>query len=281
MKNRIYQLFQKCFPNLPVCRDVFFRLFDYETCKIITKDHSGQLIGFSAVQDNSILLLCIDPKFQGLGFGTQLVKESEDLIRLSGYSSAILGGTDSKLFLGAPTAEAQWREQRNHFFETCGYSADDGCLEMIMPLSAYRPEQLTIPLDPPGITFGYWDNKDKSGLLAAVGEVEADWVKYFRQDVPIYAAMEQNRCVGFTILSFNDDTLYSNGRDKVGMVGCVGVIPDRRSHGIGLAMVAHATHELKKRGSDLSYIHHTYLDKWYGRLGYQSFLFYWFGHKAL
>lgn len=67
----------------------------------------------------------------------------------------------------------------------------------------------------------------------------------------------------------------------MGSVGCVGTIPKKRKLGIGLAMVAKATEELKNHGCDVSWIHFTYLDWWYGRLGYETYLRFWFGYKSL
>lgn len=281
MKNRIYQIFKECFPELPVDEKYFYSLFQYDECSILCKYVLNELAGFAAIRGNRIILLCVAPEYRHQGLGRQLVEESENLISKNGYPTVILGGTDSKLFLGAPTGETEWYNKKNHFFEKCGYSADHGCLEMIMSLQDFNLDQQNIPISLPGITYEYWGKEDKAELLDAVKEVDEDWVQYFQQNGSFYVAMDQGKCVGFTILSFNDDTLYSNGTNIVGNVGCVGVIPSRRKNGVGLAMVAHATNELKKHGCDISYIHYTYLDQWYGKLGYKPFLWYWFGYKHL
>ncbi|MBH1941509.1 GNAT family N-acetyltransferase [Mobilitalea sibirica] len=281
MKSQIFNLFKECFFSIPITEDIFYSLFDYKNCNIITKHEDNILIGFSAVRDNNILLLCVAPKYQHRGYGRHLLLESEELIKRKGYNTIVLGDTSSKFFLGAPTTEKEWQEKHNYFFEKFGYTANNGCLEMVMQLKNYNLEHLNIELYPKNISFEYWTKKDKTELLKAVKEVEEDWVTYFEYDLPIYVAMEHGTCVGFTILSFDDTTLCSNGYNKVGMFGCVGVIPSKRSCGIGLAMVAHGTNELRKNGCDESYIHYTYLDKWYSKLGYQPILWYWFGKKRL
>ena len=281
MKSRIYHIFKECFLDIPITEDIFFSLLEYEKCEIIVKKEQDEIIGYSAVRENCIVLLCVAPKFQRMGFGKQLVKESEILIKKNGYDLVILGGTNSQLFLGAISEEAEWNQKHNYFFEKCGYTADNGCVEMVMSLNNYCIDNVNVLLNPPNITFEYWNKEDKTELLSAVKEVEEDWVQYFEYASHFYVAMEQGKCVGFTILSFDDLTLCSDGHNKVGKVGCVGVIPSKRKGGIGIAMVAHATNELKKHGCDESYIHYTHLDKWYGKLGYQSILWFWFGKKRI
>ncbi|MHB8129557.1 MAG: GNAT family N-acetyltransferase [Mobilitalea sp.] len=279
MKRRIFNIFKECFNDIPITEDIFYSLFEYEQCELITKYNQNEMIGFSAVRGNCIVLLCVAPEFQRKGFGTQLVTESEQLIKKNAYDSVIIGGTHSKLFLGAITEEKEWNQRHNYFFEKCGYTADNGCLEMVMSIKNYCLDNVNTLLNLPNITFKYWNKEDKSDLLFAVTEVDEDWVKYYEYDIPIYVAMEQGKCVGFTILSYNDITLCSNGHNNVGKVGCVGVIPSKRNCGIGIALVAYATNELKKNGCDESYIHYTYLDKWYGKLGYKPIFWYWFGKK--
>ena len=67
---------------------------------------------------------------------------------------------------------------------------------------------------------------------------------------------------------------------KHGSIGCVGTVPEYREKGIGLAMVAHATQILKEAGCDKSFIHYTALEKWYGRLGYETCMAFVLGEKA-
>ncbi len=54
--------------------------------------------------------------------------------------------------------------------------------------------------------------------------------------------------------------------------GCVGTLPQYRKQGIGLEMVRRATLLLKAEGFDLSWIHYTHLERWYGKLGYKTVL---------
>jgi GNAT superfamily N-acetyltransferase len=56
---------------------------------------------------------------------------------------------------------------------------------------------------------------------------------------------------------------------RVGGVGTLGVRPDVRGQGIGLALAARVTGALKAHGLATSYIGWTWLVDWYGKLGYR------------
>lgn len=79
----------------------------------------------------------------------------------------------------------------------------------------------------------------------------------------------------------NADTVISRDSSNVVSIGCVGTVPEMRKKGIGLAMVAEAAHIAKNDGCTDAFIHYTYLDKWYGRLGFKTFLRYRFSEKKL
>lgn len=111
--------------------------------------------------------------------------------------------------------------------------------------------------------------------------VDTDWVQYFTAESPVLIAKLDGETAGFCIIDENADTVISSGRNNVGSIGCVGVVPQMRKKGIGLAMVAEAMRRLKQDGCTDVFIHYTYLDWWYGRLGFKTFLRYSFSEKIL
>ncbi len=280
MNTEVYELFLTCFPQFPMPEDTFLKLLDADNCKIIPYYENETLVGCAAVKDNCIRLLCVHPDYRGRDIGGKLLRDCEKIISANGYNQAVLGG-DSELFIGAVTPEEQWNDMRSRFFEREGYSAGNGCIEMKMSLSDFDYDTLDIPACPEDVTFGYIGNEDKDSLYKAVNEVSPEWLEYFTFESPIFAAKRNGEIVGFCIVDENADTIISNGSNNVGMIGCVGVIPEMRRHGIGLAMVANATRDIQSKGCDDAFIHYTYLDWWYGRLGYKTFLRYWFGKKDL
>ncbi|MDE5742090.1 MAG: GNAT family N-acetyltransferase [Oscillospiraceae bacterium] len=281
MYTEIYKLFLECFPQFPMTENVFRRLLDVDNCQIITHRDSDKLTGFTEVDGNCIRLICVAPEFRGRGIGHVLMQKSEEAIVQNGFKTAFLGGQDSEFFIGAVTPEEQWKNMQNKFFENEGYTAHNGCLEMRMNMSDFDFEELDIPPCPNNITFGYISEDRKTELVEAVKKVSEEWVQYFTFDSPIFVAETDGKIASFCIVDTNADTIISTDKNSVGVVGCVGTVPEYRRNGIGLAMVANAVQDAKQKGCDEIFIHYTYLDWWYGRLGFKTFLHYWFGEKEL
>lgn len=280
MYPEIYAIFRNCFPTIGITEEIFVKLLDLAHCHLIKYTIDDKLIGFSLINENKIRLLCVEPNYQHNGIGTNLVGVSEEFIRSNGYHEIILGGTDSKLFLGAVIIINANDSSSIPFWEKLGYQAEESCIEMKLDLHDFIFENQEINLWPEGIEFEYYKD-DKNDLLKAVALVDEEWVRYFEEDNLIYIAKKDSEIVGFTILDFNDINVLSTKINKVGSIGCVGVIPSAREQGIGLALVAHGSNELKKHKCDIAFIHYTYLEKWYGKLAYRTFMKYWFGKKNL
>lgn len=282
MMENIYGIFSECFPQLPVGEEVFFRLLDADSCKLFFADDNGLTAGFSAVCGNCIRLLCVRPEFRGKGIGSRLLRESEEFIVQSGFDRAVLGGTDSGLFIGeaVPADRSDFASAtRNSFFGHRGYRSESGCIEMKMRSENFDPDKLDIPPCPDGTSFVLAESGDMENLLRAVEAVDTDWAQYFTAERPVLIAKLGGETAGFCIIEENADTVISSGENNVGSIGCVGVIPQMRGKGIGLAMVAEAMRRLKQNGCTDAFIHYTYLDRWYGRLGFKTFLRYSFSEK--
>lgn len=279
MDSKKYELFLRCFPEFPMTEETFRKLLNAENCRFFTYLENGSELGFSAVSGNKIRLICVDPDHRGKGIGSDLLDQSEKYIISSGFDKAILGGTDSNLFIGAVTPEEQWNDMHCTYFEKRGYTASNGCMEMEMSLSDFS--ESNTPEYPSDVTFGYCPDSRRSELWGSVRKVDEEWLQYFKTESPVFIAERNGQIVGFCVVDVNADTIISSGNVNVGMIGCVGVIPEARRNGIGLAMVAKAMSDVKKRGCGKVFIHYTHLDWWYGRLGFRTFLRYWFGEKKL
>ena len=282
MKDHIYSIFSECFPQLPLGEDVFFGLLDADNCRLFMSDDSGVPAGFSAVSGNCIRLLCVRPNFRGNGIGSRLLRESEEFIVRSGFDRAVLGGTDSGLFIGevVPTDLPDYASATlNSFFGHRGYRSESGCMEMKMPSENFDPSKLDIPPCPDGVSFVTAESGDIESLRRAVRSVDPEWVQYFTAESPVLIAKLDGETAGFCIIDENADTVITSGENNVGSIGCVGVVPQMRKKGIGLAMVAEAVRRLKQNGCTDVFIHYTYLDWWYGRLGFKTFLRYSFSEK--
>lgn len=281
MKSTVYDLFSRLFPQFGMDEDTFCRLTDIDNCEIFADYENHTVRGCAVVYKNCIRLICVHPDFRGRGIGRSLMETCESHIKSNGYKKAVIGGHDSNLFIGAVTPEEDWKDSRHPFFEKLGYRSDDRCLEMKMKLDNFDLAGLDIPKCPDNVTFGYIYDDRREELQKAVAAVDEDWVQYFDFRSPVFAAQSDGKIVGFCIPESDTETIISTGKNNVGMVGCVGVVPEFREKGIGLAMTANAVHDLQQKGSDEIFIHYTYLDWWYGRLGFRTFLWYLFAEKEL
>lgn len=136
--------------------------------------------------------------------------------------------------------------------------------EQVLVLADFDPSALEIPT-PSHITYGIYSGSHEA-LLAAVRDVEEDWVPYFNPGDRFFVAMDGEKVVSFCML----DDFGEYAGLKIGAPGCVGTIHAYRKQGIGLRMIQLATQQLKEDGYDLSWIHYTAVGHWYARLGYRT-----------
>ncbi|MGI5896787.1 MAG: GNAT family N-acetyltransferase [Oscillospiraceae bacterium] len=277
MKECVYQIFQQCFPSIPIHFAAFQRKLNFDDCACKTVQEKGKTVGFSLVQQNGILLLCVLPEYQGRGYGTQLLQKSEELIHAQGFERVTLGsGPSGYLFQGVPVLESR----AECFFERFGYEADGTSVDMAMPLAHFSLQSLEIPSCPEGVSCRLIHSEEREKLLAAVLDAQPDWRTYFETIDPhmVLIAEQQGEIAGFCIVDENGAPLYD---DTTGEIGCVGVVRAARKKGIGLVMAAHATEELKKRGCKNAFLSFTELEHWYSQIGYRTTMRFWMGEKLL
>ncbi len=256
-----YEIFRECFPGLKLTSDLYKRLADEEHCKSIDLPE-----GFALVRGNSLRLLCVLPQERGKGAGTRLFRAAEEFIRAQGCTRMEIGSPDSELFIGAPE-------------DSCGFFEKLGCTfgEKVAEMSAGK---LELPEKPQsGAEFGVYSG-DREKLRSAVAKVDTDWTQYFG-DAEVFCAMVGGEIASFCILGDNEQCLLSDGKTRMGSVGCVGTVPGFRRRGIGLEMVAEASKLLLQRCCDDIFIHYTAVYDWYARLGFQTRLFERLGGKNL
>ncbi|MBQ8780328.1 MAG: GNAT family N-acetyltransferase [Oscillospiraceae bacterium] len=270
-----YGIFKECFPQLKLNESQFNTLVNPDNCKQIKKYDGDKLTGFAYIYRSCLRLLCVSPEYQGRGIGAELLKEAEEMVMNAGYSGITAGGLDSGLFIGEVISKEQFEAQGAGYLKKHGYTANHGCVEMALELEDFSAERADIPED---TEFRLYKG-DKAELLEAVKAVDPDWVEYFRYAEDIFAAEYKGKLAGMCILGFDDVCLASGDGFKTGNIGCVGVIPEMRRKGIGLAMVAKAAELIKSKGCKNAFIHYTHLEKWYGKLGAETMVYCAFSGK--
>ncbi len=260
---RFYEIFQSCFPKLPLGEEIFSELSQMERSTVFTCSEDGRIIGFVSFTENRIRLLCVLPEYRRRGFGAELLARAEERIFSEGYEEVCVGG--SGLFIGAV-------EGSDAFFEKHGYRLGGRVAEMYGDSEKLKPAPL-----PENVRFGFFTG-DPEELKKAVAAVEEDWVCYFDGE-EVFCGFCGNRIASFCIVGADERCLLSDGVNKIGSIGCVGTVPAFRRRGIGLKMVSLAAEELKKRGCFKIFIHDTHVYDWYARLGFQPFLWVRKGEK--
>ena len=202
------------------------------------------MLGMAIHKGEKVHLIGACPKEGYEKSAEQLLKNCDKFIAREGFEIVDL-----------PQKSFTQMEEYQSFFEEQGYSFE------------------------PYVEMDMWLKGSLAELREAVFKVEEDWVQYFNEGDCFYCGFLDGKIVSLCILGFDDDWVISDSSIRVGSVGCVGTVPEYRERGIGLAMVAHATQILKEAGCDKSFIHYTALDKWYGRLGYETCMAFMLGEK--
>ncbi len=247
-----YEIFNACFPELTLTEEHFDILSQKNYCRIIRIENAAAFI-----KEESICFLGVSPEEQGKGIGKRLLSLCEEQIKESGFNRAVLSG----IFAGVPDFSMG-------FFEKNGYNSYGVFAEMGMEITDFRAG---LSRCPHGTALGFYDG-DRSALIRAVSEVDPEWVQYFGENESVFCGTVNGELAAFCIIGDDEVCLLSDGNSRVGSIGCVGTVPKFRRNGIGLRMVELATEYLKNNGCNKSFIHYTHLEKWYGRLGYKTFL---------
>ncbi len=255
-----YQIFKACFPELIVDETSFSRLAYSEDVHIFRNEG-----GFATMRNDHIELLCVAPEYQRHSIGTKLLKQCEEHI----------GTKHEKVFLSGNMLPGV-AEGSEDFFHRNGYTIGGLFNEMSLELAEFSVPQYTAP---EGAEFCFYSGSIEA-IRSAVAEVDEEWVQYFDEDGKFFVCMIDNEIASFCIVGEDECCLLSDGK-RIGSVGCVGTVPKFRRNGIGLHMVALASEHLRNIGCDKVFIHYTHLDKWYGKLGAETFLRFLTAEKAV
>ncbi|MBE6837335.1 MAG: GNAT family N-acetyltransferase [Ruminococcus sp.] len=258
-----YDIFRKCFPQFELTEEVFNRLSNINNIHLITHEEKGELCGFALVEKMALRLICVSPEYQNNGIGTTLLKKAENYIKQNGGNEILTGGASSQLLIGTP-------DNAVAFFKKDGFKIVGSCDEMTIDIHSFNSEN--IDLSVPNECHFDWFEGDFEKLRDAVFKVEKEWVQYFSPDSKIFCAFYGDEIASFCLVEYDSICILSTDTNKVGVIGCVGTIPEFRRKGIGLKMVALATDDLRKNGCDSCFIHYTGVANWYAKLGYETFL---------
>lgn len=271
-----YELYLRCFPEFPVTYRTFLQTLRPERGQIFAQWDRGALAGYALAHGSSMAMLCVEESHRRQGMGNWLMAQAEAAACRQSEPRMSLGQGAHYLFQGVPEGPAV------DFFRERGYRAQWSSVNMSLSLGGFSLEKLDIPPGPEGLSYRFAEAGDREALLAAVKEAKSTWTSIFEtcQD-PVLLAVLEGEIAGFLILDPEGGHFSAPPRQRVGSIGCVGVVPDRREQGVGLRMVAHGTDWLKSQGSTQAELRYTWLESWYGRLGFSTTCRQWMAEKNL
>lgn len=271
-------VYNRSLPFLVTDRASFLSRVMPEGSRCFLAYNGGALAGFCSVHENGILALCVAPEYRCGGIGSSLLRQAEEAMRQAGYKTYILGrSTAGYLCQGVPYAKDA---PVPVFFEKRGYVAAWSSIDMVLNLHEFSLQTLALRPQPDGVIFRMASPKELCDVRVAVAQTEPYWVRFYAGDISVFVAEFEGEIVGFVLL-LSDMCFATNFLGRVGGLGCLGVVPKWREKGIGLRLAAHATQALLERGMDWSYLGYTWLEDWYGRLGYRVYARFWMGEKHL
>lgn len=273
--DKYYGLYIKSFPDYPTAPETFSQLLRPDLGHIAQRREGGELAGYAIIHDGSIPMLCVDEKYRGRGIGSGLLEESERCLREQGAEKVTIGCGPHYLLQGVPEGPAV------DFFKKHGYTADWTSINMELSLAGFDPARLDISPAPDNLKYRFAERSDLPALLKAVEAAESGWAGIFAScSDPILLAELDGKIAGFEILCATGG-YFTRPAERIGSVGCVGVVPDMRQRGIGLAMVAEGVSWLKAQGCTQIELRYTWLESWYGKLGFKTVSRQWMGEKKL
>lgn len=229
----------------------------------------GVLTGYALLRASSLTLLVVDPEHQGRGIGTSLLHRAEQCAKSGQASRLILGHGSDYVIQGVPAEAGAHR-----FFETHGFVHTGFTYDMSLDLDGLD----RMPPFPDGIEFRI--SAPDAALLDAVKAVEKSWCAVYEStDEDVLCAMDGEAIAGFCIpAAWNR---FFGGRREVGSISCVGVLPEYRRRGIGLAMTASAARYLRDEGCTCAELLYTSIPQWYAKIGFTPIHRLWMGEKRI
>lgn len=291
---QVYELWQRTLgDSWPIPRETFHAItVDNEAYQpgdhIVAFDDRG-IVGFVATQlpqrqnnlplRGKILVILLAPAYMGEGFGRELLDRAITALKQRGVGEIQLGGGSIYFWQGVPTnLPSAWL-----FFEHLQWSEQERSFDLIGDLRDYvTPPEVYERLHP-GITVELARPDDREAILQFETAHFPGWLPFYERvlrhngytDI-VVAKDAHEGIVGISsVLDPRAAWWHYDIRwlhmftGKTGGIGPLGVAETMREQGIGLALAARVTEELRNRGFAKSYVGWTWLVDWYGKLGYK------------
>ena len=297
----VFSFYQKIFGAAwPLRQDLFHQVVSghafYRPGDHFVAESGGEVVGFAATQvlrpeplperQGGIAILGVAPQWRRQGIGTALHNAALQRLQETGMTSAALGGGGMYRFWpGIPDNLPDVKG----FFEKMGWEAFHPCCDLVRHLADFEiPASLQQRMTLEGIDLHPAAPAEMPAVLAFEHIEFPFWYREYAYRVAlgdgheVLTAWDAHKGLVGTLLMFTPQSkilgvnvLWKEllGPDLGGM-GAVGVALSERGRGIGIALVAWASAELKQRQVGNALIDWTGLVDFYGKAGYQPWRWY-------
>lgn len=295
----IIKLFRKCFPYIVRDDNTIRQILSHKDNQFAEeRNETGNLVGISVINENVILLFCVEEAYRNRGIGDSLLKQSEALIQSNGYKNVKVGVGFDYFMPGVPTSkryadavneclDEHVNEEAGRFFEAHGYrhSQDGNIFDMRFPLKDFNKEKYSVGDTINGITYRFATESDRESVYACTDDALKEFTKWY-----MYDALYSSKQVPKVLIATEGEVVcgallveVANEEQKLGTVGCTSVRKACQGKGIATNMVTLGTKYLRDIGMKDAYLSYTYtgLDKMYGYAGYKIFVYYMMAQKEL
>lgn len=298
MYEELYELYKRNLPFVVRDRETVLRiLMNEENTVIEHRNEHNKLAGVSVVNQNTILLLCVDAPYQRQGIGTKLLKESEELVRRGGYDKVVAGNGFDYIMPGVPTSKRYFPAENEELYPGLDESASDfftkrgyahawncNCFDMRFPLERFDQDGFRAGDTIEGVTYRWAVPADVPGICACTDDAFSEFTGFYRNE-NLYTQSGSARVLLAVLDGEVAGTLIVETGDggQPGSVGCLAVKQAYRGKHIAVNMVTVGTKHLKDTGLKDAYLSYTYsgLDHLYGYAGYRICAYFMMAEKTL
>jgi ribosomal protein S18 acetylase RimI-like enzyme len=233
---------------------------------------AGYVSATSRGERGQLTAIVVDPAHRRQGLGSALLAAARHALAERGITGISAGsGAGASFWPGVPeTPSDGWAFLQERGFEQVGTSMD-----LMADLRGFQTPGWVFDRAAPAVRFELAGPRDAAGIVELQRRHFPSWTAIYENLVErpgtVLVARTAGRIVGTCTVEGprERDFLWQGLVDgPVGEFGAVGVAPEARQAGIGLAMVARACELLAGRGAETGYCAYTYLPEWYGKLGF-------------
>lgn len=299
MSQELFELYERNFPFIVREKETVLRILQNEgNTAIEQRDEQNKLIGISVINQNTVLLLCVDAEHRNKGIGTKLLAMSEEAVRAGGYDKIVIGNGFDYIMPGVPTSKRYvdaeneelypgLDETASDFFAKRGYthSWQCNCFDMRFPLSRFERDTYHVGDTIEDITYRFAAIDDLEEICACTDDACPEFTQYYRSeslytadnDTRVLIAASDGQVVGTLIVGVEDAGKH------LGSVGCTTVKRAYQGRHIAVNLVTIGTKHLRDIGFEEAYLSYTYtgLDHMYGYAGYKICIYFMMAEKEL